>query len=568
MRVRQPKPKFNNTRAGLLLDAGPHGTIRLIVRPEWSELSSEYVASVASAASGGQRELSNVYRLEPTFLIQGRLETSGVKTITAKTSRALKVMERGEVGWAGGSNGPAYFIYLGDGAATWLGNPHDGAIFAEVADEQSMAVAHAISRIPLGRSTKPGEMHTLTQPLALSVSAWAPIAEPPPLLKIKGASLDPASAHIPHTCHALHRTELHGDVVRWGADHLKQSASECCAACEAETRCDVWVYCGSASRCGAAHRQCWLKRQPQIWETTKKQPGGGLLSLGSSDRWIAGTKTAAPLEHPSGAGQLRPFAATAQFGLRVLAGGGARGGADAPTLRFRLRSHAAAATAARFEEIAEIAVLLEQAELDGGEGAPAVSRPSRATPASARALRQSLPPLASANATGGGHSGTGGGHSGPGAGHLDTAIDALLRLPCAALRCALTAAAPVPPGWGDETLVDGLGPSERWPLDRSVLSGSFLGRGSREGGLYELASKPVRPELIHPTQPVRAGSLYWRSNRQLAFDLALADHPHLGVSRSVFGDLVSEDQQIAEGIALRVALGEITLPLRFEIVGL
>lgn len=124
------------------------------------------------------------------------------------------------MGWAGGSNGPDYFIYLGDGPAGWLGNPHDGTIFAEVsspkeiaplwsecersslfprisrrtlrrsalrsrvclalrsqvADEASMEVAGAISRIPLGRETKPGEMHLLGKELRLAVSSWAPIA--------------------------------------------------------------------------------------------------------------------------------------------------------------------------------------------------------------------------------------------------------------------------------------------------------------------------------------------------------------------------------------------------------
>jgi len=31
-------------------------------------------------------------------------------------------MERGEVGWAGGTAGPDFFIYLGLGPAGWLGN--------------------------------------------------------------------------------------------------------------------------------------------------------------------------------------------------------------------------------------------------------------------------------------------------------------------------------------------------------------------------------------------------------------------------------------------------------------
>ena len=37
------------------------------------------------------------------------------------------IMSKGMVGWAGGSSGPDYFIYLGTGPATWLGTPPLGA---------------------------------------------------------------------------------------------------------------------------------------------------------------------------------------------------------------------------------------------------------------------------------------------------------------------------------------------------------------------------------------------------------------------------------------------------------
>ena len=74
------------------------------------------------------------YRLEPGFLVQGSLAAGpGVKA-NRENPRAPKVMERGEVGWAGGGKGPDYFIYMGSGPAGWLGVPHEGTIFAEVAD--------------------------------------------------------------------------------------------------------------------------------------------------------------------------------------------------------------------------------------------------------------------------------------------------------------------------------------------------------------------------------------------------------------------------------------------------
>ena len=66
--------------------------------------------------------------------MQGSLVAGpGVKA-NRENPRAPKVMERGEVGWAGGGKGPDYFIYMGSGPAGWLGVPHEGTIFAEVTD--------------------------------------------------------------------------------------------------------------------------------------------------------------------------------------------------------------------------------------------------------------------------------------------------------------------------------------------------------------------------------------------------------------------------------------------------
>ena len=105
----------------------------------------------------GRREITcsnavrpQVYRLEPGFLIQGKLVARGVR-LPRTTAKAAKVMERGEVGWAGGSAGPDFFIYLGDAAATWLGAPHDGTVWAELADEASMQTAKRISLLPVPR---------------------------------------------------------------------------------------------------------------------------------------------------------------------------------------------------------------------------------------------------------------------------------------------------------------------------------------------------------------------------------------------------------------------------------
>ena len=81
-------------------------------------------------------------------------------------------MERGEIGWAGGSKGPDYFIYMGSGPAGWLGVPHEGTIFAEVADEASMAVVANVSKLPVPEPP-PGQMHMLAKKRPVTVTPCA-----------------------------------------------------------------------------------------------------------------------------------------------------------------------------------------------------------------------------------------------------------------------------------------------------------------------------------------------------------------------------------------------------------
>ena len=109
--------------AGLQLDFGPGlGVVRLHLRREWSPTSTAYASAVAEA----RLSASCAYRLEPGFLVQGSLMGGAGVTANRENPRAPKVMERGEVGWAGGGKGPDYFIYMGSGPAGWLGIPHEG----------------------------------------------------------------------------------------------------------------------------------------------------------------------------------------------------------------------------------------------------------------------------------------------------------------------------------------------------------------------------------------------------------------------------------------------------------
>ena len=78
-------------------------------------------------AAGGQCLRCELYRAEPGFLLQGVM--GGLIPPNTETVPGPKIMERGEVGWAGGAAGPDFFIYLGTSpAAHWK---HDHTVFAE-----------------------------------------------------------------------------------------------------------------------------------------------------------------------------------------------------------------------------------------------------------------------------------------------------------------------------------------------------------------------------------------------------------------------------------------------------
>eukprot|EP00271_Cylindrocystis_brebissonii_P006014 TRINITY_DN1852_c0_g2_i2.p1 TRINITY_DN1852_c0_g2~~TRINITY_DN1852_c0_g2_i2.p1 ORF type:complete len:282 (+),score=45.86 TRINITY_DN1852_c0_g2_i2:219-1064(+) len=78
---------------------------------------------------------------------------------------------------------------------------------------------------------------------------------------------------IPSECHADAHMDYDGDAVVWGLTHLKDTAADCCAACqkqaadepETHRKCNTWVYCPEPDGCFSPdiydhkHRECWLK---------------------------------------------------------------------------------------------------------------------------------------------------------------------------------------------------------------------------------------------------------------------------------------------------------------------
>ncbi len=137
------------------------------LKPDWHLPSVKFIQRLVTekGCAGGSCHL---YRVEPGFLVQGTMASFTIAANT-RTRRGPKLMERGDIGWAGGSAGPDFFVYLGKFPANWLG--HDHTVFGVLADEQSLAVAEKIvgsdSHTPGGANT----MRFLREKLSFDVVA-------------------------------------------------------------------------------------------------------------------------------------------------------------------------------------------------------------------------------------------------------------------------------------------------------------------------------------------------------------------------------------------------------------
>eukprot|EP00230_Micromonas_polaris_P002078 CAMPEP_0119216014 /NCGR_PEP_ID=MMETSP1327-20130426/13940_1 /TAXON_ID=38833 /ORGANISM="Micromonas pusilla, Strain RCC2306" /LENGTH=423 /DNA_ID=CAMNT_0007213899 /DNA_START=8 /DNA_END=1279 /DNA_ORIENTATION=- len=153
--------------AKLVTIATSEGDMTVRLKPDWHLPSVKFIQRLVTekGCAGGSCHL---YRVEPGFLVQGTMASFTVAANT-RTRRGPKLMERGDIGWAGGSAGPDFFVYLGKFPADWLG--HDHTVFGVLADEQSLAVAEKIvgsdSHTPGGANT----MRFLREKLSFDVVA-------------------------------------------------------------------------------------------------------------------------------------------------------------------------------------------------------------------------------------------------------------------------------------------------------------------------------------------------------------------------------------------------------------
>ena len=336
----------------------------------------------------------------------------------------------------------------------------------------------------------------------------ATLPPPPPLglLKIGSISFDADVARCPAKCNALARTELHGGVVKWGADHLVPDAAACCAACQATPKCSVWVYCGNAKTCGARHKQCWLKQtKGSVWDDHT-------LLVGTNELWTAGTSEPAPPDHPSGAGRQPPAAGSADIAL-VFGG---------ITIRFRLRAAATPRAAATIRAVAAA----HAAAAATTDGATAAAMARGTSECGAAILGASLVPV------------------GYGSADLPDGIGSQQRWPRGAgmIRGTLWAPNSHPPGagaaGGDGSTLANNGPHTFSPIEASPVG-------------------------------VMRGSLAWAvpGGDGPTFFIALADMPHLGVSIEVFGEVVREDLPALDAFARGVEARQQRLPMALSVKG-
>ncbi|KAK3246585.1 hypothetical protein CYMTET_43882 [Cymbomonas tetramitiformis] len=165
-----------NTSLGHVLLRTSEGDIRLRLKEDWHLPSVNTVRRLAAPGlPPGSCRQCEFYRVEYGFLVQGVLR--GVLPVNKETGcdpapqcqPGPRVMQRGDVGWAGGGPGPDFFIYLGKRPADWLKRDH--TVWAEVADDDSLALCDRIVSLPSHTPGGPNTMRFLQKRLEIEVVA-------------------------------------------------------------------------------------------------------------------------------------------------------------------------------------------------------------------------------------------------------------------------------------------------------------------------------------------------------------------------------------------------------------
>ena len=144
----------------------PVGAFTIRLKPEWHRKSVEYLTDLAETENACQGTSCKLYRVEPGFLVQGVLRSFVVRA-NKETFQFQKLMEYGDVGWAGGSAGPDFFVYLGEKPATWL--KFDHTIWGTVEDPKSLEVLEKIVKMDSHTPGGPNTMRFLREEMPIRV---------------------------------------------------------------------------------------------------------------------------------------------------------------------------------------------------------------------------------------------------------------------------------------------------------------------------------------------------------------------------------------------------------------
>lgn len=154
----------DNAEETLIIDT-KHGKIKVVMRPDLSPESVEYIRALAKSKNCKR---CNFYRAEKPGILQGIMKDSGISNAQITKGKCPPgeegkkqdcpehdpecgchgpVMRKGMVGWAAGDTGPDFFIDSYERPAVFWGNQH--TVFGEIKDENSFAVISKIYTLPV-----------------------------------------------------------------------------------------------------------------------------------------------------------------------------------------------------------------------------------------------------------------------------------------------------------------------------------------------------------------------------------------------------------------------------------
>lgn len=183
---------------GLLIRTSQIGDIRIAFRPDLAGPSSiQYIIDVVEAAGAASKTDGKVtnngvacsrckfYRAEKQLLLQGVLKQNSIQSNTVKLGPCPEevppqlhcpehdpncachgpIMTKGMVGWAGGGEGPDFFINTFDRPVDWWENQH--TVWGEL-DEESILAVESSYELPAHKSG----MRMLDEPIEFTIELF------------------------------------------------------------------------------------------------------------------------------------------------------------------------------------------------------------------------------------------------------------------------------------------------------------------------------------------------------------------------------------------------------------